>query len=188
MCTWPGYAWTCLVTPFISAISLPLFDPHRRLRHVSNESGGFATRRKVLGIVGLFRACCRRAGVSRLAPLPRACFIVFYCSRGTEVGDNRTDWTPRRGRGRGARLDVRSDERARRRPPPMATASAHARPASSGRRWYQPHAHATASGMDEVDGTRSLRKSLRSRQIFREESRLEERLGNVPRLHSNSPN
>ena len=39
-----------------------------------------------------------------------------------------------------------------------ATASAHARPASSGRRRYQPHAHATASGMDEVDGTRSLRK------------------------------
>ena len=65
----------------------------------------------------------------------------------------------------------------------MATASAHACPASSDRRWYQPYAHATASGMEEVDGTRSLRKHpLRSRrwQIFREESRLGERFGNVP--------
>ena len=52
---------------------------------------------------------------------------------------------------------VRSHERARRRPP-MATALAHARPASSGRRWYQLHAQATARGMTKVpNGSSPLR-------------------------------
>ena len=40
----------------------------------------------------------------------------------------------------------------------MATALVHAHPASSGRRWYQPHAQATARGMMKVpNGSTPLR-------------------------------
>ena len=82
-------------------------------------------------------------------------------------------------------MGVRSHERARRRPP-TATALAHARPASSGRRWYQPHAQATARGMMKV-AVLSV-TTRRSEAAVADSSGKErllsgagERVGNVPR-------